>query len=746
MLKDSDYTIEAVISIAKTYMNDEHIAFIQEAYDYAEKAHEGQFRKSGEPYIDHPVQVAGVLAELKMDPATVATGFLHDIVEDTEITLNDLIEKFSPTVATLVDGVTKLGKYQFNSKEEEQAENHRKMLLAMADDIRVILVKLADRLHNMRTLEFHRPDKQRRIARETLEIYAPLADRLGISRIKWELEDISLRYINPQQYYRIVHLMNSRREEREEYINRAIEEIDDNLDELGIEGTITGRPKHIYSIYRKMKEQRKQFDEIYDLQAVRVITESISDCYAILGAIHAKWKPIPGRFKDYIAVPKENLYQSLHTTVLGPNGTTLEVQIRTEEMHEVAEFGVAAHWAYKEGQTQKVQASDLDKELSIFRDILEMQSETDNTKDFMEGIKEDVLRDKVYVFTPENDVVELPQGASTLDFAYNVHTEVGNKATGAKVNGRIVPLNYKLKNGDIVYIVTSKTSYGPSRDWLKYVSTSKARNRIKRFFKVQDKEKNIEVGRDILEKLILDEGFKPKEVLTKKALETTLDRFNFNDTDELYSGLGYGEIRSQTVVNYILKEPREAREKEEQIESVTEISESKPNEKQSQSVANEKMRIKHDGGVTIEGGNNLLVHLSRCCNPVPGDKIVGYITKGRGISVHRSDCPNVSEKAVDTNRLIDVEWDDSTNEEISYNAELLITGYDRTGLFNEISQVFNSGSKSVNISNIKADVDHSTQIAEIRLTLAVTNTEEIEIMVSKIKTVPDVYSVSRYMS
>lgn len=746
MLKDSNYTIDDVIKMAEGYMNEKHIAFIKKAYDYAAKAHEGQFRKSGEPYIDHPVQVAGILVELRMDPETVATGFLHDIVEDTEITLNDLTEEFSPTVAVLVDGVTKLGKYQFNSKEEEQAENHRKMLLAMADDIRVILVKLADRLHNMRTLEFHRPDKQRRIARETLEIYAPLADRLGISRIKWELEDISLRYINPQQYYRIVHLMNSRREERESYINAAIKEIGTTLKDLGIEGDITGRPKHIYSIYRKMVDQKKQFDEIYDLLAVRVITDSVSDCYAVLGAIHSKWKPLPGRFKDYIAVPKENLYQSLHTTVLGPNATTLEVQIRTKKMHEIAEYGVAAHWAYKEGQKKKVETNALDRKLSIFKEILEMQSETDNTEEFMAGIKEDVLRDKVYVFTPNNDVVELPEGASTLDFAYNVHTEVGNKATGAKVNGRIVPLNYKLKNGDIVDIITSKSSYGPSRDWLKYVNTSKARNRIKRFFKIKDREKNVEEGREVLERLIKEKGYKPHDILSKKNLESTLNRFNFNHVDELYASIGFGEIRELTVVNHLLREAQIETEKDQEIESVSELKDTPMAEKNSQAETNEKMRIKHDGGVAVKGGSNLLVRLSRCCNPVPGDKIVGYITKGRGISVHRKDCPNVSEKAVAPERLIDVEWFDEANEEMQYNTELLVTGFDRAGLFNEIVQVFNSGNKTVNISNIKADVDSNTQIAEIRLTLEVSNIEELELLVSKIKTVPDVYNVSRYMS
>ena len=736
MPKNKDYTAQEVIALTVTYMNSSHVAFVKKACDFATNAHKDQFRKSGEPYIIHPIQVAGILAELKMDPVTVATGFLHDVVEDTEYTFEDISREFSPEVAMLVDGVTKLGKIKFKSHEEQQAENHRKMLLAMAKDLRVIMVKLADRLHNLRTLKFHRPEKQRRIANETLEIYAPLAHRLGINLIKWELEDTSLRYLNPQQYYRIVHLMNSKREEREAYISDSISKIQESVEELNITADITGRPKHIYSIYRKMRDQKKQFDQIYDLLAIRVIVDSIKDCYAVLGAIHTRWKPMPGRFKDYIAMPKSNMYQSIHTTVIGQYGKPIEVQIRTKEMHAVAEYGVAAHWAYKEGITKKVEDDSEGNRISWFRDIIELQDDSKDASDFMASVKEDIFKDKVYVFTPKGDVSELPSGAGPLDFAFNIHTEIGNKTIGAKVNGKIVPLNYKLKTGDIIEILTSPNSYGPSRDWINLVSTSKAKNKIKRFFKLQDREVNVLKGRDMLEKQLNDMQFQPKNFLTKNNIKMLLERFNFTTEDDLYAAVGYGELTALVVANRLTEKERRDRDNEKKIQEVTSIELKTKKEP-------EKIKIKHEGGIVIQGIDNLLIRISRCCNPVPGDEIVGYITKGRGVSIHRKNCPNVIAAKDAENRLIEVEWEDTTSKSQDYNAELQIIGYNRSGLLNEVLQIVNSMTK--NLNNVNGKVDNN-KMATITLTVGIQNIHQLDKIVEKIKSIPEVYSVRRMTS
>ena len=738
MSKNKTYTADDVLAMCKEYMNETHIKFIEKAIYFATYAHKEQIRKSGEAYIVHPIQVAGILAELKLDPDTIATGFLHDVVEDTGFSIDDIEYEFGKDVAFLVEGVTKLGKIKYKSHAEQQAENHRKMLLAMANDLRVIMVKLADRLHNLRTLKFHKPEKQRMIAEETLEIYAPLAHRLGMNKIKWELEDTSLRYLNPQQYYRIVHLMNSKRDEREEYINTTIENIKEATKDLEIDAVIYGRPKHIYSIYRKMKDQKKQFSEIYDLLAIRVLVDSIKDCYAVLGAIHTKWKPMPGRFKDYIAIPKANMYQSIHTTVIGPGGRPVEIQIRTFEMHRVAEYGVAAHWAYKEGNKEKVTNDPLQKQLEWFKDLIELQNETKDAKDFMNSVKEDIFGDKVYVFTPKGDVSELPLGSGPLDFAYNIHTEVGNKTVGAKVNNKIVPLNYQLKTGDIVEVLTSANSFGPSRDWINLVFTSRAKNKIKRFFKLQDRDENIIKGRELLEKQITELGFNFKDFMTKQGMKDIATRFNFGTEEDLLAAIGFGEISYQTVANKMTDKARREIEDQRVVETAFEKTTPQGQKKESQ-----KMKIRHEGGVVIEGVDNLLIRLSRCCNPVPGDDIVGYITKGRGISVHRKDCPNVQVPENEQSRLIEVDWEDTANTSQQYDTELVVEGYNRNGLLNEVLNVINSTTKSLNSVNGKVDVN---KIATITVNIGIMNTHQLDFIVDKIKQIPDVYIVRRVIS
>ena len=738
MSKNKNYTAEDVVSLCREYMNEKSIQFIEKAIEYATFAHKDQVRKSGEAYIVHPIQVAGILAELRLDPDTIATGFLHDVVEDTGFTIDDIEYVFGKDVAFLVDGVTKLGKIKYKSHEEQQAENHRKMLLAMANDLRVIMVKLADRLHNLRTLKFHKPEKQRMIANETLEIYAPLAHRLGMNKIKWELEDTSLRYLNPQQYYRIVQLMDSKRDEREAYIHETVVNIEEATQELEIEAVIYGRPKHIYSIYRKMKDKKKEFNEIYDLLAIRVLVNSIRDCYAVVGAIHTKWKPMPRRFKDYIAMPKANMYQSIHTTVIGPGGKPVEIQIRTFEMNAVAEYGVAAHWAYKEGNTQKVSNDPLQKQLDWFKDLIELQDDSKDANDFMNSVKEDIFGDKVYVFTPKGDVSELPLGSGPLDFAYNIHTEVGNKTVGAKVNNKIVPLNYQLKTGDIVEVLTSANSFGPSRDWINLVFTTRAKNKIRRFFKLQNREESILRGRDLLEKQIADLEFSPKDFLTKMQLKEISSRFNFANEDDLFAAIGFGEVSVQTVANRLTDKARREIEKQKMQEEAFEQTTEKIQRKDTQ-----KMSIKHENGVIIEGVNNLLIRLSRCCNPVPGDEIVGYITKGRGISVHRKDCPNVKVQQDQQTRLIDVDWEDTGNSKQQYDTELVVEGYNRNGLLNEVLNVINSITKSLNSVNGKVD---SNKMATITVNIGIHNTEQLEFIVKKINQIPDVYSVRRVIS
>lgn len=737
MSKDENVTIEDIITTAEDYLPEKDISLIRKAHDFAKNAHEGQFRKSGEPYIIHPVQVAGILTDLQMDAETIASGFLHDVVEDTEVSLEDIEAAFNPEVAMLVDGVTKLGKIKYKSKETIQAENHRKMFVAMAKDIRVILIKLADRLHNMRTLKHLPPEKQRRIATETLEIFAPLAHRLGISQIKWELEDTALRYLNPQQYYRIVQLMKQKRDQRETYIDEVMTAIAEELAKVRIEAEISGRPKHIYSTYRKMKTQNVEFNEIYDLLAVRVIVNSIRDCYAVLGIIHTYWKPMPGRFKDYIAMPKANLYQSLHTTVIGPKGEPLEVQIRTKEMHRISEYGIAAHWAYKEGKQVKGNEQVLHQKLSWFREILDWQQDTHDAEEFVESLKIDLFSDMVYAFTPKGDVIELPSGSVPLDFAYRIHTEIGNKTVGARVNGKMEPLDYTLKNGDIVEIITSRHSYGPSQDWLKITQSSQAKSKIKQFFKKQKKAENIDKGKEDIEKAIIDLGFTPKDVLTPENIKKACKKYNFADEDELYAAVGYQGISTSLIVTRLTEQLRKEKENERDLaDKIHEVQTSVQDKPKATTLT------KVDSGIIVEGVDNVLVRLSRCCNPVPYDDIVGYITKGRGVSIHRKDCPNIQTDEA-KERYLQVKWKNADYSMKEYHLNLEISGYDRHGLLNDVLQVVNETNTQITSVSGRAD---KNKIAHIHLSVLIKNTNHLHHVVDRIKQVKDIYAVTRTMN
>ncbi|GAA3408256.1 RelA/SpoT family protein [Paenibacillus hodogayensis] len=724
--------IELLLERAAAYLKPNDLIRIREAYDFADQAHHGQVRKSGEPYILHPLAVAEILVNMQMDVTSIIAALLHDVVEDTTVSLDTVDKQFGKTCAMLVDGLTKLEKIKFKSKEEQQNENYRKMFVAMAQDIRVILIKLADRLHNMRTLKFQSEEAQRRIADETLEIFCPIAHRLGISAIKWEMEDIALRYLNPQQYYRIVNLMQKKRAEREKYIEEIIDSIRDKLGEMGIEGDISGRPKHIYSIYKKMTSRNKQFNEIYDLLAIRVIVENIKDCYATLGIIHTLWKPMPGRFKDYIAMPKPNMYQSLHTTVVGPSGEPLEVQIRTWDMHKTSEFGIAAHWAYKEGSI--VPSGGFGDKMNFFREILELQQETHDAAEFMESLKMDFFSDLVFVFTPKGEVIELPAGSVPLDFAFRIHTEIGNRTVGAKVNGRIVPLDYKLNTGDIVEILTSKHSYGPSQDWVKIAQSSHARSKIKQWFKKEKREENVQKGKDAIDRELKRLGLERNLVVTDDNLQEVAKKFNFNDVEDMMSAIGFGGITAAQVctrlTDKIRKENEEAQAKS--LELTSELKEVK-------TLTEKKSRPTH--GVRVKDVDNMLIRFARCCNPVPGDPIIGYITRGRGVSIHREDCTNIpSGDEDDQNRMIDVEWESSV--EANYHVEIEITGHDRYALLNEVLQAV-SESKTI-ISAVSGRTDKN-KMSIIHMTILIKNIDHLQSVVEKIKRVKDIYSVQRIM-
>lgn len=730
-MKEQNLTGEEVLALTAAYMPEEDVAFVRKALDYAVDAHKEQFRKSGEPYIVHPIQVAGILAGLKLDAVTVACGFLHDVVEDTDISLDELEAEFGHDVRMIVDGVTKLGKVEYKSHEEQLAENHRKMLIAMSKDMRVILVKLADRLHNMRTLKHLRKDKQERISRETMEIYAPLAHRLGISSVKWELEDMAFRYLNEVEFYKITHLMTEKRKEREDLVKEVVDKIRDYAAERNLVGQVYGRPKHIYSIYRKMHDKKKRFDQLYDLIAIRCIMDTPSDVYAMLGYIHELWRPMPGRFKDYIANPKANGYQSIHTTVYGPKGP-IEFQIRTKEMHQVAEYGVAAHWAYKRGGN----ATASQKELKWINNLIELQVDSGDAKTFVDSVKDDIFTERIYVFTPDGSVRELPKDSVPIDFAYEIHTKVGEKATGAKVNGRMVPLTTKLKTGDQVEIITSSNSFGPSRDWVNLVKTHKARNKIRQFFKNQDKELSVAKGRELVQNLLQENGYVANQYFDRKHMDEVLQRTSYKTDEALFAAVGFGEISATSVFNRLTeKERREAeRAKAKAVaDELVKGGEVKQENKDS-------LKIRHEGGVVIEGASGLLIRIAKCCNPVPGDEIVGYITKGRGVAVHRVDCMNLKSQENVEVRLIDVDWEeDNSNKE--YMANIDIYGLNRSGLLNDVLKVLANSSK--NISSVNAQPTKDMKFATIHVSFGIPNLSSLTSVVDKIKSVPEVYSVKR---
>lgn len=710
----------------KSYYSGEDIEMIKEAYAYAEEAHRGQFRNSGEPYIVHPRLVAYTLAELELDVPTIVAGLLHDVVEDTSRTIEDIEQKFGQEVAQLVDGVTKLSRIEYRSKEEQQAENLRKMFLAMARDIRVVLIKLADRLHNMQTLKHHSPQKQHDIAQETLEIYAPLAHRLGIFRLKWELEDLALRYLEPEKYYELVERIAARRQDREEQINQVIEKLKAQLTGIGIKADLSGRPKNFYSIYNKMVTQNKDLSEIFDLMAIRVIVDSVKDCYGTLGIVHTLWKPLPGRFKDYIAMPKPNMYQSLHTTVLGPRGEPFEIQIKTWEMHRTAEYGIAAHWVYKEGGKQD---KDFDQKVAWLRQLLEWQLELRDAHEFMESLKIDLFSDTVFVFTPKGDVIELPAGAIPIDFAYRVHSEIGHRCIGARVNGRMVPLDYRLNNGDIVEIITSKQS-GPSRDWLNMVKTSQAKTRIRQWFKREQREENAVRGRESLERELKKQGSELADWARGDKLLDVARRFNFQSVEELYAGIGVGTLTALQVIGKIkddfLKERKAETGPPEVISSLTEARQR----------SGDKVRSK---GVRVKGLDNMAVRFSHCCNPLPGDMIMGYVTRGRGVSIHRLDCPNlVAYRHNEPERIIEVSWE--AHNYTGYQVEIEVRAMDRPRLTTDVMNTITDS--RIPISSVYARANKNKQ-AIINLTLEIPNVDYLQSLLQKIKRVRDVTEVRR---
>jgi len=689
------------------------LSLVKKAYRYSAKAHQKQKRYSGEAYISHILEVAKILADLELDMITISAGILHDVIEDTNTPLSTIKEEFGEEIAMLVNGVTKLSRISFKTREEQQAENFRKMFLAMAEDVRVILIKLADRLNNMRTLQYIPPHKRVKVARETLEIYVPIANRLGISRVQWELEDLSLHYLEPMKYREVVNRIAKNRLERESYVESIKEIIKKEIQKVKIKAEIQGRPKNIYSIYKKMEKGKKDFFQIYDLIAIRVICNSIRDCYAVLGLLHSIWKPMPGRFKDYIAMPKSNMYQSLHTTVVTPKGEPLEIQIRTWEMHKTAEYGIAAHWKYKERVDLKKDKK-LEERLSWLRQILEWQKDLKDPKEFMENLKIGLFQDEVFTFTPKGDVKILPAGSTPIDFAYLIHTDIGHSCVGAKVNKKIVPLDYKLKSGDILEILTSKSSRGPSRDWLKIAKTSGAKNRIRIWFKKEMREENIQKGKDLFEKEMEKYKIESSLELTKKLKKVSTE-LGFTELESMFENIGYGKLTPCQVLSKII-----------------------PQEKISSVIPLVKVKKRIDQGIRVQGIDDVMIRFARCCNPVPGDEIIGYITRGRGVSVHKADCTNIDFISAEKDRLVKVEW--IKTEELFYPVKVKIVADDRSNLVSDILLIFSSLKISVSAINAISDKNN---VANIDVTLSINNLDQLQEAIRKIKKVRSILTIQR---
>ncbi|MDU5107293.1 MULTISPECIES: bifunctional (p)ppGpp synthetase/guanosine-3',5'-bis(diphosphate) 3'-pyrophosphohydrolase [unclassified Clostridium] len=724
---------ESLLQKIKENCNNVDINIVKKAYDLACDAHKSQKRESGEPYITHPIDVAIILAEMGMDTSTIVAGLLHDVIEDTEYTYNDIKNIFNEEIADLVQGVTKLGKIEYKTKEEQQADNVRKMLLAMAKDIRVIIIKLADRLHNLRTLKFMPKEKQKQKAKETLDIYAPLAHRLGISKIKWELEDLSFRYLHEEEYYDLVKEIAEKRVERETYISEIKEDLYKKLEESEIDCDIDGRPKHFYSIYKKMVTKNKSIEQIFDLTAIRILVNTVKDCYGVLGIVHTIYKPIPGRFKDYIAMPKPNMYQSLHTTVIGPQGKTFEIQIRTFEMHKTAEYGIAAHWKYKEGDTQEERENTFENKLAWLRDMLEWQKETSDAEEFIEGFKIDLFTDEIFVFTPKGVVINLPSKATPIDFAYRIHTDVGNRCVGAKVNGKIVPLDYNLKTGEIVEVLTSNNAKGPNIDWLNIAKSNQAKSKIRQWFKKIKKEENIDKGKEAFEKELKKQGVIYSEIAKGESYEKAIKRYNIHNMEDLYAAIGIGQISASS---YISKLKEENIVEKHNIENINKAIDEHINKTDKN---NTKSIQANSYGVTVKGVSNLMVRFARCCNPVPGDDIQGYITKGRGVSIHRSDCNNLKSLiSFDPGKVVEVSW--GLSKGAAYVAEIQVRAEDRIGILSDIMTVITESKLPLNALNAKSAKGN---IAMINIKVKIDSIEQLKELMRKIRRLKGVMDVYR---